>query len=80
MNTPRNWKTSSQDGGTGKHSSSPHMTIAKITAKLQNDYHPQSSENQGVWKSNKQGIKEVTFIQEARSGRNQNGWSHTHVY
>ena len=41
----------------------------KITTKLQNNNCPRSSENQAVWKSNNQGIKEVTFIQTGRRGR-----------
>ena len=55
--------TASQDGGVGKHGLPTPTTTAKITTKLQNNYHPQSSENQAVWKSNNKGIKEVTFIQ-----------------
>ena len=37
-----------------------------IYSKLQNNYHPESSENQAIWKSNDQGIEEVTFIQMGR--------------
>ena len=37
---------SSQDGGVGKHGSPSHTTTAKITTKLQNNYHPESSEKQ----------------------------------
>ena len=48
-------------GGIGRQGSPPHTTTAKITTKLQNNYHPGSSENGAVWKSD-QGI-EVTFIQ-----------------
>ena len=58
-----NMWTSSQDGGIGKHALPPCTTIAKITTGLQNKYHPDSSENQAVWKSDNQGFKEATFIQ-----------------
>ena len=36
--------------------------------KLQNNHHPEWSENQAEWKSDNQGIKEVTFIQTDRRG------------
>ena len=61
----------------------------KITTKLQNNYHPESSENQAVWKSDNQGIKEVTFIQTCRRGGDMetsrevetwNGLSHIHMW
>ena len=55
--------TSGQDGDTHEHSWPPHATTAKITTRLQNKYHQESSENRAVWKSNNQGIKEITFIQ-----------------
>ena len=84
------FRTSGQDGGIGKHDLSPYTTTAKITTRLQNKYHPESSENRVVWKSNNQGIKEVMFIQTGRRGRERhgevqrdvdtwNGQSHTHV-
>ena len=40
----------------------------KITTKLQNNYHPETSENHAVWKSDNQGIKEVTFTQMGKRG------------
>ena len=46
----------------------PHTTTAKITTKLQNNYHPESSENPVVWKSDNQGIKEAIFAQKDRRG------------
>ena len=58
----QNTGTFGQDGGISKHGLSPHTTTTKITTKLQNNSHPESSENRPVWKSDKQGIKEVTFI------------------
>ena len=54
--------TSGQDGGIGKRGSPPHTTTAKITTKLQNNYHPELSENRAIWKSDNQGITQVTFI------------------
>ena len=45
---------SNQDRGIGKQSSPPCTTTAKITSRLQNKYHPESSENQAVWKSDRQ--------------------------
>ena len=62
--------TSGQDGGIGKHGLTPCITTAKIATTLQNKYHPESSENLAVWKSDNQGIKEVTLIQTGRRGGN----------
>ena len=61
----QNW-TSSQDGGIGKHPLLPCTTTEKIIARPQNKYHQELSENQVVWKSNKQRFKEATFIQTGR--------------
>ena len=55
-----------EDAGISKHGSPPDKTTAKITTKIQNNYHPESSENRAIWKFNNQGIKEVTFIQMGR--------------
>ena len=60
--------TSGQDGGAGKHGLPPCTTTAKNMTKLQNNHHPEWSENQAEWKSDNQGIKEVTFIQTDRRG------------
>ena len=38
-------RTSGQDGGTGKHGLSPCTNTAKMTTKLQNNCHPELSEN-----------------------------------
>ena len=62
-------RTSSQDAGIGKHSFPPWITTAKITIRLQNNYHPELSENWAVRKSNKQGIKQVTVIQTGSRDR-----------
>ena len=49
MNIPcafeNNSRTSGQDGGVGKHGLPPYTTTTKITTRLQNKYHPESSEN-----------------------------------
>ena len=42
---------------------------SKNYTRLQNNYHPESSANQAVWKSDNQGIEEVTFIQTGKRGR-----------
>ena len=75
--------TSSQDGGIGKHGSPSCTTTAKITTKLQNNYHPESSENRAVWEPDNQGINEVTLFQIGRRGgdvETGNGRSHTQVW
>ena len=58
-----------EDGGIGKHILPPHTTTAKITTRLQKKYHPDSSENRSVWKSDNQIFKDATFIQTGRKGR-----------
>ena len=55
-----------EDESIGKHGLPPHTTKAKITTELQNNYHPKSWENQAAWKSNNQGIKEITPIQTSK--------------
>ena len=62
-------ETCGQDKGIGKLGFTPHTTTAKVTTRLQNKYHPESSQNQDVWKSANQGIKEVAFIQTGRGAR-----------
>ena len=70
--------TSGQNGGLGKHSSPPHSPPR--TTKVQNNYNPELSENQALWKSDSQGIKEVTFIQRGRRGREaEQAVPHPHV-
>ena len=71
----------------GKHALSPHTTAAKFTTRLQNNYHPGSSETQAVWKSDNQGFKEATFTQrvggaDTRRGadKQQNGWSYIYLW
>ena len=69
------------DGGAGKQSSPACTTTAKVTTILQNNYRPESLENQTVWKSNNQGIKEVTFIQKSKKGRDAETWNgQSHAY
>ena len=60
--------TSGHDAGIGEWTLPPCTTTAKITTRLQNKYHPDSSENQAIWKSDNQGFKEATFTQTCRMG------------
>ena len=59
--------TSSQYGGIGRHCASSHQK--KDSNKFKNGKKPELTENQTVWKSNNQGVKEETFIQTGRRGR-----------
>ena len=75
-------QTSCEDGGVGKHGNPPCTATTKITIKLQNNYHPELSENQAVWNSDNQRIKEVAFILMGRRGRDAdtlNRQFHIHV-
>ena len=54
LNFARNARSSGQHGGIGKHGPPPSTTIVKITTKLQNNYHPELSESQAVWKNDKE--------------------------
>ena len=48
---------SGQDGGIGRHASSPQATIEEITIRSQKQITPEPSENRAVWKSDNQGFK-----------------------
>ena len=61
--------TSSQDGGIGRHTVPPRTTKRGTTTDLKNKNQPELPENQTVWKSDNQGVKEETFIQIGRRGR-----------
>ena len=61
---------SGQYGSVGKHNTRPCVTTTKILTRLQNKYHPDSSENQAVWKSDNQGLKAATVIHTGRRGGN----------
>ena len=68
------WYTSGQDGDVGRHTVPPCTTKRRTTTNLKtkNKHLP---ENQTVWKSDNQGVKEEAFIQTARRGRDrQPGW------
>ena len=54
--------TSSQDGGVGRHASSPYATTRRITTNLKTKNHPELPENRNVWKPDNQGFKEIIFI------------------
>ena len=56
-------RTSSQDGGIGRYTLLRHTTKRSTTTNLKQKQ-PELTENQTVWKSNNQGVKEETFIQE----------------
>ena len=58
-------QTSSQDGGTGRYTASSHN---QKDNKFKNKKQPELTENQTVWKSDNQGVKEETFIQTSRRG------------
>ena len=52
-----------------------HTTKRRTTTNLKTKTQQELTENQTVWKSNNQGIKEETFIQTGRRGRDgQLGW------
>ena len=46
----------------------PSCNYGKNYTRLQNKYHPESSENQAVWKSDNQGFEVATIIQMDRRG------------
>ena len=56
------------------HDLPSHTTTAKTTTTAQNKFLPDLSENQGAWKSDSQGLKEATFIQMGRRGRDAKAW------
>ena len=60
--------TSSQDGGIGRHTLPPRITKTRTTTNLKTKTQRELTENQTVWKSDNQGIKEETFIQTGRRG------------
>ena len=65
--------TFGEDGGVGENSLLPCTTTAKITTQLQNNL---SHRIIRKWKSNNQGVKEVTFIQMGRKGGDVEVWRH----
>ena len=63
-------RSSSQDRGIGRYASLPHTTKRKITTNLTTTKKPQNCQKiELYWKSKKQGVKEETFIQTVRRGR-----------
>ena len=50
--------TCSQDGGIGRYTVLPCTTKRKIQTNLKNKKQPELTENQTVWKSDNQGVKE----------------------
>ena len=61
-------RTSGQDGGIGRHAVPPQTTKRRTTKKLKTKKQPELIENQTIWKSDKQGLKEETLIQTSRRG------------
>ena len=59
--------TSGQDEGMGKHGLFPHTTTAKITTRLQNNYHSEPSEYQAIWKSFKLKERRETIVLESQT-------------
>ena len=59
--------TFGQDGGVGRHTVSSHNQN-KDNNKFKNKKQPELTENQTIWKSDNQGVKEETFIQTSRRG------------
>ena len=63
------FRNSGQDGGIGRYASPPPTTKKKDNNQFQNKKQPELPENQIMWKSDNQGVKEETFIQTSRRGR-----------
>ena len=61
--------TSSQDGGIGRYTVPPHITKRRTTTNLKTKKQPELTENLTVWKLDNQGVKEETFIQTNRRGK-----------
>ena len=61
-------KTSSQDGGIGRHTGASLHNQNKDNNKFKNKKQPELIENKTVWKSNSQEVKEDTFVQTCRRG------------
>ena len=61
---------SGQDGDIGRYTLLPHTTKRKTTTNLKTKKQPELPENQTVWKSDNQGVKEETFIHTGRRGGN----------
>ena len=60
------YRSSGQDGGVDRYTSHNQK---KGNNQFKNKKQPELPENQTVWKSNNQGVKEETFIQIARRDR-----------
>ena len=53
----------------GRYASFLHITKRRITTNLKKDNNPELPENQTIWKSDNQEVKEETFNQPGRKGR-----------
>ena len=61
------WRTTSQDGGIGRHTVPSHTTKRRTTTNLKTKT-TRTDRNQTVWKSDNQRVKEETFVQTGRRG------------
>ena len=59
-------RASSQGGGIGRYTVPPCTTRRRTTTNLKSKKQPELPENRTVWKSNNQGVKEETLIQNGR--------------
>ena len=60
--------SSSQDGDAGRNASLPQHNQKKDNNEFKNKKQPELPENQTVWKSDNQEVKEETFILTCRRG------------
>ena len=68
-------RTSGREGGIGRCTLSPRTTKRRTTTNLKTKKQLELPENQPLWKSNSQAVKEETFIQTGRKGGDgQLGW------
>ena len=61
-------KDSGQGGGVGRYTLPRRTTKTRTMTNLKTKKQPELPENQTVWKSNNQEVKEETFIQISRRG------------
>ena len=67
--------TPCQDGGIGRYAFASWHNQKKGNNQFKNKKQPELAENWTIWKSGNKGVKEVTFIQTSRRGREgQPGW------
>ena len=74
----RNSQASGQDGGVGRHTVPPRTTKRQTTTIKKKKQNPELTENRTVWKPDNQRVKEETFIQTSRRGRDGQPRQETH--